>query len=335
MKDYAFLKTDSGQMVYGFGPFTNRAHPPETGVAFYRNDFDLRDPTPWKIPAEWGMSPDLAGVRTAVNGAAVPRVEWEDPRKEPFRAVYDDIMREIEAGELTKSVPVVTQRGRLQEGAIDALIPLLDHLPASLFSYGFRSGRVGLIGATPELLLSVHGLHLETMALAGTTPVDQAAAFEADPKEIAEHEFVAEYLVRKLAPLGSVRRESRQLLDLGSIAHFLSSIHVELRETPDLDGLIRLMHPTPALGALPRTHRVMDKLRGYRAQLGAPSLFGAPFGAWVNGTFHGVVAIRHVSWSDDEVALPVGCGVIAASLLENEWRELALKRSTVKRLFGL
>ena len=335
MKDYAFLKTDSGQMVYGFGPFTNRSQPPEEGVAFYRNDFDLRDTEPWKIPAEWGMSPDLGGIRSTLNGASAPRIHWDRPVRESFRAVYDDIMCEIRAGELTKSVPVVTERGHLEAGEIDALIPNLDHLPASLFSYGFRNGRMGLIGATPELLLSVHGLHLETMALAGTTPSDLADAFEADPKEIAEHEFVAEDLVRKLEPLGTVRREPRQLLNLGPIAHFLSSIHVELRESPDLDALIRLMHPTPALGALPRTHRVMDKLRGYRSQLGAPAFFGAPFGAWVNGTFHGVVAIRHVSWCGDQVELPVGCGVIAASVLENEWRELALKRTTVKRLLGL
>jgi menaquinone-specific isochorismate synthase len=132
-----------------------------------------------------------------------------------------------------------------------------------------------------------------------------------------------------------VRREERQLLTLGTIAHFLSSIHVELREEPDLNSLIRLMHPTPALGALPRTRPVLDKLRGYRSQLGAPPRFGAPFGAWVNGSFHAVVAIRHVSWSADRVFLPVGCGVIAASVLEKEWRELALKRNSVKRLLGL
>lgn len=335
MKDYAFLKTDSGQMVYGFGPFTSRRLPPESGLAFYRNDFDLCDETPWKVPSEWTMAPDLSGITAALNGVGAPKIRWSAPELAPFHSVYDDIMREIAVGGLTKSVPVVTERGLLSSGSIDSLIPSLDHLSASLFSYGFRNGDQGLIGATPELLVSVHGRHLETMALAGTTPVEHADAFEADPKEIAEHEFVAEFLVQKLQPLGLVRREPRQLLELGSIAHFLSSIHVELRVEPDLNELIRLMHPTPALGALPLTHRVMDKLRGYRTQLGAPPMFGAPFGAWLNGSFHGVVAIRHVSWSGDEVFLPVGCGVIAASVLENEWRELALKRTTVKSLLGL
>jgi menaquinone-specific isochorismate synthase len=335
VKDYAFLKTDSGQMVYGFGPFTNLPEPPESGVAFYRNDFDLADPAPWKVPKEWGMAPNLEVVRASVNGAKPPAIRWQAPDRAAFAEVYGEIMREIDSGDMTKSVPVYTERGDLESGAIDTLLPQLDHLPASLFSYGFREGESGLIGATPELLLSVHGRHLETMALAGTTPVDQAAAFEADPKEIAEHEFVAEYLVNKLQPLGQVRREPRQLLSLGTIAHFLSSIHVDLIDEPDLNSLIRMMHPTPALGALPRTRCVLDKLRGYRTRLGAPRQFGAPFGAWVHGHFHAVVAIRHVSWAESKVSLPVGCGVIAASVLEKEWRELALKRSAVKGLLGL
>jgi menaquinone-specific isochorismate synthase len=337
VKDYAFLKTDSGQMVCGFGPFTSRDRSPGEGVAFYVNDFELSDPEPWKIPAEWSMAPDLGRVRAAVNGAGSqrPRIEWEIPGEAGFHAVYDDIMREIAAGRLAKSVPVLTERGVLAGGEIDALLPALDDLPAALFGYGCRFGDAGMLGATPELLMAVHGRHLETMALAGTTPAEQAAAFEADAKEIAEHEFVADDLVAKLGALGEVRRERRQLLGLGPIAHFLSPIHVDLREEPDLDALIRLLHPTPALGALPRVREVLDRLRRYRGELGAPARFGAPFGVRVQGAFHAVVAIRHVSWRGREVSLPVGCGVIAASEFRKEWQELVLKRSAVKRLLGL
>jgi len=335
VKDYAFLKTDSGQMVCGFGPFASRDRPPEDGVCFYVNDFELSDAEPWKVPAEWVMAPDLRRIRAAVNGAERPRIEWEVPGQSAFHAVYDDIMREIAVGRLSKTVPVLTERGVLAGGEIDALLPALDGLQAALFGYGCRFGDSGMLGATPELLMAVHGRHLETMALAGTTSEEGAAAFEVDAKEIAEHEFVADDLVAKLGPFGHVRREPRQLLALGPIAHFLSPIHVDLREEPDLGALIRLLHPTPALGALPRSRHVLDKLRQYRGELGAPARFGAPFGVFVNGAFHAVVAIRHVSWHGRDVALPVGCGVIAASVFRNEWEELVLKRTTVKRLLGL
>jgi menaquinone-specific isochorismate synthase len=47
------------------------------------------------------------------------------------------------------------------------------------------------------------------------------------------------------------------------------------------------------------------------------------------------VGIRHICWRGDEVLLPSGCGFIAESDPAREWRELALKRESVKRMFGV
>ena len=79
---------------------------------------------------------------------------------------------------------------------------------------------------------------------------------------------------------------------------------------------------------------------GIAANLGpGPARVGdadlAPFGVLVDRAFHSVVAIRNVSWSGKSVFLPSGCGVIAESSFENEWRELSLKRRAVKDLLGL
>jgi menaquinone-specific isochorismate synthase len=46
------------------------------------------------------------------------------------------------------------------------------------------------------------------------------------------------------------------------------------------------------------------------------------------------VAIRGVWWEGNRLRLPAGCGVIEASRLVNEWRELRLKREAVKRVIG-
>ncbi len=337
VNDYAFLKTDSGQFICGFGPFSEAAAAPESGVAFYENDFELSDPKPWKIPANHAMAPNLDPIRAELAEAELtqPTVEWESLRNGLFQNVYDDIMTDIRAGTLEKSVPVLTERGRLAGGRLEALIHAADRLPAAFFSYGRRRGECGMVGATPELLFALHGRRLTTMALAGTAPKQRVASFERDEKEIHEHEFVAEYLVQKLGALGRVRREPRQLLDLGAIAHFLSPIHVDLDQAHGLDSLIRLMHPTPALGSFPRTRVALDKLRRYRSQLQAPDEFGAPFGVWADGSFHAIVAIRNVSWHGGRVFLPSGVGVVKESVFENEWRELALKRKAVRKVFGL
>jgi len=74
----------------------------------------------------------------------------------------------------------------------------------------------------------------------------------------------------------------------------------------------------------------MAMLSDWRQRLSCPKEFGAPFGVWDQGDFEAVVAIRGLWWKGNEIALPAGCGLIEASRLVNEWRELRLKREAVK-----
>lgn len=124
-------------------------------------------------------------------------------------------------------------------------------------------------------------------------------------------------------------------MDLGSIVHFHTPLYVELYRNLEPATVVEAMHPTPALGPLPRTQKTLAQLIEWRDRLGCPRYFGAPFGLWDNGHFHCVVAIRGVHWARGELALPSGCGVIEESRLLNEWRELRLKREAVKAGCGL
>jgi len=73
----------------------------------------------------------------------------------------------------------------------------------------------------------------------------------------------------------------------------------------------------------------------WRERLGCPDCFGSPFGLLKDGEFTSVVAIRGIHWDGDLVQIPSGCGVIEASRLVNEWRELRLKREAVKATLGI
>src|SRR5690606_24006282 len=115
------------------------------------------------------------------------------------------------------------------------------------------------------------------------------------------------------------------------IVHFLTHIRVTLHEAGNPADLILKLHPTPALGPLPRTGETLAQLFDWRSRLGCPNHFGSPFGLWDHGKFHAVVAIRGIWWRNDDLRLPAGCGIIEASRLVNEWRELRLKRDSVKR----
>jgi menaquinone-specific isochorismate synthase len=185
-------------------------------------------------------------------------------------------------------------------------------------------------------LFTLRNGSLEAMALAGTAPLHEINKFPADPKEIFEHELVADYLENLLSPLGTVRREPRTLLHLGSMVHFLTRltvpVHVGAR---DLEGLVKRLHPTPALGAWPRGDGALRQLLEYRRRLGVPAHFGAPFGVLHDGGFDVLVAIRNLSWEGEDVFLPSGVGLVSGSRFDREWRELALKRNAVKSLLGV
>lgn len=337
MEDFAFIKLGQGRYLCGRGPFESSPTAPNDGrSAFYRNDFDLSDPEPWKIPASTFETGDLR-ILLADNGATpLPEIAWSGLGDTDVRGVFDEILTNIQTGTLKKSVPVLTERGILHRGEPAALVKAIVAAPETLWGYGYREGGEGMVGATPEQLFTVRDGVLETMALAGTAPRHEVDDFPSDPKEIREHELVADYLEDLLAPLGTVEREERTLLDLGSIVHFLTRLRVRF-EDPDMDlnELVQRMHPTPALGACPRGDGALRQLAEYRERLEVPKDFGAPFGALHEGFFQVLVAIRNLSWSGRDVFLPSGVGLVEGSRFDREWRELGLKRNSVKSLLGV
>jgi menaquinone-specific isochorismate synthase len=330
----AFIDLPDGRTLVGYGPFRTTTAVPSSGAAFYRNDFGLSSAEPWWIPERWEI---------VARGDAGPRLGdrmtnlacgWEAPDASNFAAVFQEISAAIRAGAFEKTVPVVVERGCLEAAPGHGLLAIAADCPEPLLGYGFSDGCSGFAGASPERLLSVSGGVLKTMALAGTARTEERDVLAVDEKEIREHEYVAQSLVSKLGDIGRVRRGPRVIMELGSIVHFHTPIEVDLAGDESPASLVRRLHPTPALGPLPRTPETLEQLISWRRRLGTPDEFGAPFGAVLDGEFHAIVAIRGLWWNQRDVLLPAGCGVIEASRLVNEWRELRLKREAVKARFG-
>lgn len=328
----AWLTRSDGSRVMGYGPFTASSEAPTTGTAFYLQDFALSDPKPWKIPSH-SECIKASSLPVATKPTAI-ECEWQPLDATPFSAVFQEIMSCIHSGGFEKTVPVVTENGICKSPPIQAIADAMLRQRAPLHSYGWIDGNSGFAGATPELLFSLDDHRLETMALAGTARSEDHDVFAADEKEIREHEYVAQTLVSKLLDLGQLERHPRAILNLGSIVHFLTRISVRLHTPMSPEALIRKLHPTPALGPLPRTTETMSKLIEWRQRLNCPAPFGAPFGALHDGRFEAIVAIRGI-WCDElQIRIPAGCGIIEASRLVNEWRELRLKRESVKNFLS-
>lgn len=331
---WALLDGGSAGRFCACGKFATTREPPANGVAFYVNDFALSDRQPWRI-LSIEADPGPAAESTA------PVIVWKPPSREEFQPVFDELMAAVRCREILKAVPVTAATGRIQRGGMGAWMRTLLSGPLADvqgFSFAWMEAEHGFGGMTPEILFEIEGRRLTTMALAGTTDAAHAADLTERPKLAREHAIVVDELQRRLAVLGNVETGERGILTQGTMRHLRTRLDVTLDRRPDgeaLNNIVRLLHPTPALGISPRTGSSTAMLQRCRESQDTPAAFGAPFGvAWPGGALF-VVAIRGVFWQGDRVLLPAGGGLVAGSEFNAEWEEMELKRAWVRRALEL
>lgn len=325
---FAFLRLPDGEMVFGLGPFKHSKTPPRSGYAFYVNDFSLAESHPWKIPQRILSAKEFLQLPLAQKPL---QLKWQELGQAGFAEVFKHIQSLIASNQLSKAVPVLSHQAEILQGNPCCLAISALQQPSSMYSYAWFENGKGFIGVTPELLFSQQRGQIHTMALAGTAPAEEQQAFSCNQKEIHEHELVCDYLTATLAPHGHLQRQSRQILELGELIHFKSEFILHNPATLTEEFWLRLLHPTPALGIVPRSSLSLQQLLYWRKQLNAPAHFGAPFGCWYHGQFSAVVAIRGVHFDQQRLSLASGCGIVAGSDLQREWQELALKRRSCAR----
>ncbi len=172
-------------------------------------------------------------------------------------------IQHIQAGQLKK---VVVARNKLID-LPDTTTPgqLFKRLSAT-FDNSFRSlihsRRYGTwIGASPEVLVSIENNTLfRTVALAGTQrlPADQHISEAVwKQKEIEEQALVSRYIIScfKTIRLREFEEEGPKTIKAGELLHLKTVYSVNLSEVniPDLGTqMLRLLHPTSAVGGMPR-----------------------------------------------------------------------------------
>jgi len=336
IEDFGLIELSDRRIFLGQGPFTRSHEPSRDGVSFYVNDFNLRSNRPWYIPVDYKeiKSSDLDQF---CNCRTLPELKWQEPHYNDFKVCFETITNLREEGILQKAVPAVNASASLDSPSnycFDLIRCSFPHLP-SLSAYAFSDNGFGFLGLSPEQIFKMESSKLHTMALAGTSRSEHESSFEKDSKEQYEHQLVVESIRRRLCDLGPVNEAQRETLDIGGMMHFLSKFTVNLHEEQSIDSIIRTLHPTPALGTVPRTRQASDALNLIRDQQKVPPMFGSPFGIKIDDFFEAFILIRGLFFSDNTVHIPTGCGLVEGSLLDNEWDELAFKRRWVKSSFGL
>jgi menaquinone-specific isochorismate synthase len=241
---------------------------------------------------------------------------------------------------LKKAVPIVFEQApqTITPSRRAAMILELLKAPMNLYIYGFWQNGAGTLGATPEVLLSQKNKTLKTMALAGTCPKEetQRRSLLEDPKERHEHDLVVQDIRASLEAYGDLQTDGPHILELPTLYHLKTDITCTLSSPQGFSFFeaCRKLHPTPALGVSPRNYgyQWMRELPEQKDRGG----FGAPWGLqWSEDEALCLVAIRNIQWSTQGSRIGSGCGIVAQSELQQEWRELFQKRQSVKKVLGL
>jgi len=294
------------------------------------------------IPARIvGRTGDARGWVTEV-GAVEPRsAEHDRPptevtvtalsTREHWRESVDTVLAAIERGELTK---VVLARAV----ALEANQPfdrgvLLTRLRAQQRGC-FVYAADGLVGASPELLVARHGVHVISRPMAGTTSAREGAIehLRASTKDAHEHRLVVAAILDVLRTrCVEVDAPSQPEVDeFADVAHFATPIHGTLRDTgTDALTLARLLHPTPAVAGTP-TRAALEMIERLEPQ--PRGRYAGPVG-WVDARGDGewAVALRGAAIDGTRAVLHAGAGIVAGSDPDAEWDETEAKLDPMLR----
>lgn len=348
----AFLQLDAQTFACVEGPLAPVAAPPSNAAALLAPHFSLDPRHGWWWGSEGAVVRRMDRAEWSARFPpacdALAPLPWELPEEARFRSAFDNLSERLRTGRLRKGVPITRMRARLADDEAERwfrrLLARVPSLPASVIAYGvFLPAAAGrgpefVVGATPELLFEAFtDGRVRTSAVAGTRLAAPGA--EADlassEKDGAEHLEVVDDLLAQARHWGTPRAGLTAARQFGGLVHLVTEIDVEPRTRPDFEGLVRALHPTPALGAAPRGAEAAAWLRGIDPA-GDRRRFGAPFGIrWPGGEGRAAVAIRSLQCSGGHVEIWAGCGVVAASEDEAEWSEILQKMEAVRSLWGV
>lgn len=195
--------------------------------------------------------------------------------------------------------------------------------------------------ATPEILLEGDASQWRTIALAGTMPLPEQAASDAEvaaaarwsAKDIEEQRLVASYIADCL------RRFSADVCEYGPrtvraahLLHLRSDFTFTLSPQAGVGDLLQALHPTPAVCGLPKE----EAFRFILAHEHAPRRYYSGFMGPINDneklSTHLYVTLRCMQLSATCCRLYAGGGLLKESSERSEWQETEAKLDTMRRL---
>lgn len=207
----------------------------------------------------------------------------------------------------------------------------------TIFAMPSEEGR--FVGASPELLVARSGATVSSLPLAGTRDrhrglVGSAAApLLSSDKDSWEHRLVVDAIVEALAPVTTELSAPPhpQEVTLRTVTHLGTPITGTLRDgptgRPSALQLVSRLHPTPAVGGVPRPN-ALGVIADLEPERRGP--YAGPVG-WMDNQGNGqwMVGIRAAWLRSEDIRLTAGVGVVAGSTPSDERNEVRLKLHAV------
>jgi isochorismate synthase len=262
-----------------------------------------------------------------------------------WTAHIEAIQAAIGSGRFEKIVAARRCEIRAPE-AIDDLqvFARLGHEYPSCSRFMFRRMNSTFVGASPETLFRKTGTTLTTQALAGSiglggldAPTDEKEAEVRlkSAKNLAEHNVVVREITGGLTPLTTQLDVAPHpsVIKVRNILHLNTPIKGTLRISTQAYQILAALHPTPAVGGVPRWEAVRWILEHEKMGRG---WYTGPVG-WLDAVDDGemIVALRCGLVGRASSFVFSGAGVMGDSDPASEYAETALKQQPLLRALGV
>jgi menaquinone-specific isochorismate synthase len=270
-------------------------------------------------------------------------LETKEIFPQEWKQSVDDVVEDLKTCSLKKVV--LARELRLffdQRLKAEVILKNLYNQQRDSFIFVFESNGDCFIGATPERLVKKQGNDVFSTCLAGSIKRGKTDEEDRmlgqtllnDKKNLIEHGYVVEMIKEALEESCEeiILPDKPQLMKIRDIQHLYTPVIGKCQKDASLLLLVERLHPTPALGGLPKEEAI-EKIREVEEL--DRGFYAAPLG-WCdyrgNGEFS--VSIRSGLIQDKEASLFAGCGVVANSDSESEYLETSLKFRPMLRALG-
>ncbi|WMW21981.1 anthranilate synthase component I [Methanolobus mangrovi] len=277
----------------------------------------------------------------------IPAADSDDPVANVNQEAYEEAVRKskqhIIDGDIFQVVISRRYTVKMKQTPLQLYIRLRNINP-SPYMYIFNFKDIGIVGASPETLMTVFDRKVISNPIAGTCPRGKddeedkllAEKMLSDEKERAEHVMLVDLGrndVRMVSKAGTVKVDDlMSVVKYSHLQHIESTVSGELRDECDQFDATRAIFPAGTLSGAPKI-RAMEIIDDLEPE--SRGIYGGGVGyySW-NGDADFAIVIRTVLIKNNTAYVQAGAGIVADSDPTYEYNETERKMAAMIKAIG-